>query len=212
MNEAMGDAQITPRNKKVVSRAEALWVMIAAAVAAIATTAAGVSNIMAYFAGPVTLTLPLATTHQAATGLRLGAEAHFASIEATIPALPLTEATLLAWAGVLNLVGILAVLALLFVLAFRLRGENLFTAGSVWIIGACGVVLALAGTLGQGLDSAGRHRVAQAIGANQGGAGESIIFSANFNVGPLMAGIVLILVAAVFQFGGRLQKDTEGLV
>lgn len=186
--------------------------MLASAVAAVATTVAAVSNIVAYFAGPVTLTVPLATTHQAATGLRLGAAGHFASIEATVPQLPNAEATLLAWAGVLNLVCILAVLALLFVLAFRLRGENLFTAGSVWIIGACGAVLAVAGTFGQVLDSAGRHRVAQAIGANQGGAGEGIIFSANFNVGPIMAGTVLILVAAVFQFGGRLQKDTEGLV
>jgi hypothetical protein len=33
-----------------------------------------------------------------------------------------------------------------------------------------------------------------------------------FNLGPLVAGIMLIMVAAVFQFGGRLQKDTEGLV
>jgi hypothetical protein len=212
MNKAKGAAQTTPASKKVVSRAEALWLMIAAAAAAIATTVAAVSNITAYFAGPVTLTIPLATTHQVATGLHLGASGHFASVEATIPALPTSEATLLAWAGTLNLVGILAVLALLFVLAFRLRGENLFTAGSVWIIGACGVVLAVAGTFGQVLDSAGRHRVAQAIGANDGGTGESIIFSAHFNVGPLMAGIVLILVAAVFQFGGRLQKDTEGLV
>lgn len=186
--------------------------MIASAIAAVATTAAAVSNIVAYYAGPVTLILPLATTNQAATGLRLGAAAHFASIEATIPALPSAEASLLAWAGVLNLVGILTVLSLLFVLAFRLRGEKLFTAGSVWFIGACGIVLAVAGTFGQVLDSAGRHRVAQAIGANQGSAGESIIFSASFNVGPLMAGIVLVLVAAVFQFGGRLQKDTEGLV
>jgi hypothetical protein len=212
MREAKGAAQRMPASKKVVSRAEALWLMIAAGVAGVATTAAAVSDIVAYFAGPVTLTLPLAATHHDATGLRLGATAHFASVEATIPVLPNAEATLLAWAGVLNLIGILAVLSLLFVLAFRLRGENLFTVGSVWIIGACGVVLALAGTLGQALDSAARHRVAQAIGANQGGAGESIIFSANFNVGPLMAGFVLILVAAVFQFGGRLQKDTEGLV
>lgn len=212
MKEAKGAAQSTRGTKRVVSRTEALWLMIAAGVAAVVTTAAAVSEIVAYFAGPVTLTLPLAATHHDATGLRLGATAHFASIEATIPALPNAEATLLAWAGVLNLIGILAVLSLLFVLAFRLRGENLFTAGSVWIIGACGVVLALAGTLGQALDSAARHRVAQAIGANQGSAGESIVFSANFNVGPLMAGIVLILVSAVFQFGGRLQKDTEGLV
>jgi hypothetical protein len=212
MNKATGSAHATPASKKVVSRAEALWLMIAAAIAAVATTAAAVPGIMAYFAGPVTLTLPLTTTHQAATGLRLGATAHFGSVEATIPALPTSEATLLAWAGTLNLIGILAVLALLFVLAFRLRGENLFTAGSVWIIGSCGVVLAVAGTFGQVLDSAGRHRVAQAIGANDGGTGESIIFSAHFNVAPLVAGMVLILVAAVFQFGGRLQKDTEGLV
>lgn len=212
MNEAMGAARPAPSSKEVVSRTEALWLMLAAAAAAVATTVAAVSTIAAYFAGPVTLTLPLATPHQAATGLRLGAEAHFASVEAVIPELPRAEATLLAWAGVLNLAGILAVLALLFVLAFRLRGENLFTAGSVWFIGACGAALAVAGTFGQVLDSAARHRVAQAIGANQGSAGESIIFSANFNVGPLMAGIVLILVAAVFQFGGRLQKDTEGLV
>lgn len=212
MKEAMGAAQTTRGSKRVVSRTEALWLMVGSAVAAVATTAAAVSDIVAYYAGPVTLTLPLAATHHAAAGLRLGAEAHFASVEATIPALPGAEATLLAWAGILNLVGILAVLALLFVLAFRLRNENLFTPGSVWFIGACGAVLALAGTFGQVLDSAARHRLAQAIGANQGSAGESIIFSANFNVGPLVAGIVLILVAAVFQFGGRLQKDTEGLV
>lgn len=212
MKDAKGADQTTRGSKRVVSRAEALWLMIAAGVAAVATTAAAAANIVAYFAGPVTLTLPLAATHHTATGLRLGATAHFASVEATIPALPSAEATLLAWAGVLNLIGILAVLSLLFVLAFRLRGENLFTAGSVWIIGGCGMVLALAGTLGQALDSAARHRVAQAIGANQGSAAEGIVFSANFNVGPLMAGIVLILVAAVFQFGGRLQKDTEGLV
>jgi hypothetical protein len=208
MNEAKGAARTEPASEKVVSRAEALWLMVAAAVAAIAVTAAAVPSIVAYFAGPVTLTLPLATPRQPATGLHLGATAHFAAVEATIPVLPTFEATLLACAGILNYVGIMAVLALLFVLAFRLRGENLFTAGSVWIVGACGMILALAGTMGQVLDSAARHRLAQAIGA----ADDSVVFSANFNVGPLMAGIVLVLVAAVFQFGGRLQKDTEGLV
>jgi hypothetical protein len=208
MNEAKGAARTMPNSGKVMSRTEALWLMIASAVAAVATTAAAFANIVAYFVGPVTLSLPLAATQQAATGLRLGTTAYFASVEATIPALPTSEATLLACAGILNYAGILAVFALLFVLAFRLRGENLFTAGSVWIIGACGMVLSLAGTLGQVLDSAARHRLAQAIGATD----ESIAFSANFNVGPLMAGIVLIVVAAAFQFGGRLQKDTEGLV
>lgn len=117
-----------------------------------------------------------------------------------------------AWAGALNQIGILAVLSLLFLLAFRLRGENLFTADSVWIVGACGAVLAVAGTVGQVLDQAARSRLAEAIGANQRLADEGIIFVGHFNIGPVMAGIVLILVAGAFQFGRRLQKDTEGLI
>lgn len=39
-----------------------------------------------------------------------------------------------------------------------------------------------------------------------------MILEAEFATGPLMLGIVLVLVAAVFQYGSRLQKDTEGLV
>jgi hypothetical protein len=34
----------------------------------------------------------------------------------------------------------------------------------------------------------------------------------DFNLTPVVAGAGLMLVAGVFQFGGRLQKDTEGLV
>ena len=35
---------------------------------------------------------------------------------------------------------------------------------------------------------------------------------AEFNIAPLAIGLVLLLVAGVFQYGRRLQKDTEGLV
>lgn len=202
----------TSGGKRVVSNTDALAVMIVAAIAAVATTAATVSGVIASFVGPVTLTLPLATRSLRPTGLRLGAEAHFTSVEAFIPALPPSEASLLAWAGVLNQVSILAVLSLLFLLAFRLRGDNLFTAGSVGIIGGCGAVLAVAGTVGQVLDQIARSRLAEAIGANQRTAEDGIIFMGNLDIGPVMAGMVLILVAGVFQFGGRLQKDTEGLV
>jgi len=71
----------------------------------------------------------------------------------------------------------------------------------------------VAGIVGQVLDGLGRSRLAEIIGAHARVPGESQIFSADFNIGPLMlGGIVLLLVAGVFEYGRRLQKDTEGLV
>lgn len=65
---------------------------------------------------------------------------------------------------------------------------------------------------GQVLDGVARSRLAEMIGANACTPGESQIFSAHFDGGPLMLGIALLLVAAVFEYGRRRQKDTEGLV
>jgi hypothetical protein len=197
--------------KKVVSRADAVLIMAVAAMAAAATTFMTVTGIIETFTGPVTLTLPLRLSHESPTGLGLDAVARFTAMEATIPALPSDEAVLLAWAGVLNQVSFLAVAALLFLLAFRLRAENLFTPASAGIVGASGVVLALAGTVGQALDAAARNRIAELIGANQQ-TPDGVIFAFGFNFVPLVSGVVLVLVAAVFQFGRHLQRDTEGLV
>ncbi|MGX9899499.1 hypothetical protein ACW0JT_05665 [Arthrobacter sp. SA17] len=213
MKQILGAGRRGPDDKKVVSSAEAVLIVLASAAAAVATTVLAASEIVRLFTGPVTLTLPLATRHQSPTGLRLGAQAHFTSVEAVIPAVPSGEASLLAWAGALNQMGVLAVLGLIFLLALRLRSGNLFTAGSVWILGSCGFLLTLAGTFGQLLDSAARNRLAELIGANQRTADEAVpVFTSQFDTGPTMAGIVLILLAAVFQFGRRLQKDTEGLI
>ncbi|WP_240721375.1 hypothetical protein [Pseudarthrobacter sp. NamE5] len=186
--------------------------MVASAIAAIATTAATVSGTVALFTGPVTLVLPVATPHQPATRLSLGAAGHFTSVEATIPVLPSGPALSLALAGFLNQVGILAILALVFLLAYRLQGNILFTAKSAHLVGAAGVVLAVSGIVGQVLDAVGRSRLAEMIGANARLSGESQVFSAEFDTAPLMLGIALLLVAAVFEYGRRLQKETEGLV
>lgn len=197
--------------KKVVSRADAVLIMAVAAMAAAATTFMTVAGIVETFTGPVTLTLPLRLSRESPTGLGLESTARFTAMEATIPALPSGEAALLAWASVLYQVSVLAVAALLFLLAFRLLRENLFTPASAGIVGASGVVLALAGTVAQALDAAARNRIADLIGANQQ-TPDGVIFAFSFNLAPLVAGSVLVLVAGVFQFGRRLQKDTEGLV
>lgn len=117
-----------------------------------------VSAVAGYFSGPVTLSLPLATTQLNPSGLAPGVQAHYSSVDATVPAVPGPEAALLAWGDILNQAGVLAALALVFLLALRLRPNVLFTSGSVWTVGTCGTVLALAGSARQVLDAIGRSR------------------------------------------------------
>jgi len=195
-----------------VSRADAVFLMIASFAAAVLTTVLSVSAIVGYFAGPTALVLPIASNQRPVSGLELESSGHFTSLEATIPDLPDGPATLLAWGVTLNQVGMLAILALVFLLAYRLRSATLFTPGSVWIVGACGGTLALAGTAGQLLDGWARSRLAEMIAANGRTPGESYGFSVDLNITPLMTGLILVLVAGVFQYGRRLQRDTEGLV
>jgi len=199
-------------NRKIVSRVEALVIMIASAAAAVVTTVATVIGIVGTLTGPVTLTLPLRSSPQLPTGLGMDAVARFSEMEAILPSVPSGEAVLLAWAGLLHQVGFIAVAALLFLLAFRLRRENLFTPASVWIVGASGVVLAFSASAAQVIDAAARSRIAELVGASQVTTGETLLFVSNFNVAPLLAGIALVLVAGFFQFGRGLQEDTAGLV
>ncbi len=198
--------------KRIVSGADAVVFMIVSAAAALLTTVATIAGLIGYTNGPVTLVLPVATADHAATGLLPGVTGHYTAMEATLPTLPSGPGGLLAWADSLNQIGILALLALVFLLAHRLRSETLFTSGSAWIVGSCGAALTLFGTVGQILDSIARSRLAELIGANARTEGEAYSFSAHFNLAPLVLGLVLVLVAGVFQFGRRLQQDTEGLI
>ncbi|WP_457962778.1 hypothetical protein M1E17_14870 [Arthrobacter sp. D1-29] len=200
------------RTRRIVSRADALFLMTASATAALGTTFYTVTGIVGLGSGPATLTVPLAAARQDPVGLVPGAEGRYTEMEVTIPAVPVDEAVLLMWSAALNQVGILAVALLVFLLAIRFLKENLFTAGSVLVVGISGLALALAGTAGQVLGSAARHRLAEVVGANQRTPDEAIVFIAEINLLPSAAGLMLLVIAGVFQFGRRLQKDTEGLV
>lgn len=197
---------------KFVSRADAIFLMVASSVVAVISTVLTIVGIVQSFTAPVTLELPISSMQRTVSGLELEATGHFTSLEATVPVLPEGPATLLAWGAALNQVGMLALLTLMFVLAHRLYSAILFTTGSVWIVGACGAVLAVATTLGQVLDGRARVGLAEMIGANGREPGATYLISTEFDLWPLMVGLVLVLVAGVFQYGRRLQTDTEGLV
>lgn len=213
MKQDTGTQRAAAGGKRIVSRKDTAAAMILAAACAAVATILAVYRIADYLTGPVTLTLPLITTQLGPTDLSLGAEAHYTSVEATIPRLPGPEAAALAWGEALDLLAVLAVLALMFLLAFRLRRRVLFSAGSAWIFVVCGAALALAGSAGQVVDGIARTRLADSIGLDQGAGNEYVLFVGTFSfVAPAVAGLFLILVAGAFQYGRRLQKDTEGLV
>ncbi|UZX03767.1 hypothetical protein F8G81_14995 [Arthrobacter sp. CDRTa11] len=200
------------RTRKIVSRADALFLMIASAAAAIGTTFHTVTAVVGLGSGPTTLTVPLAAARQDPVGLVPGAEGRYTEMELTISAVPVDEAVFLAWSAALNQVGILAVALLVFLLGFRFMRERLFTPGSDVVVGMCGIVLAVASTVGQLLGAVGKTRLAEAVGAYQPTHGETIVFVGEINLLPSLAGLMLLVIAGVFQFGRRLQKDTEGLV
>lgn len=197
---------------KIVSRTEATVFMLAAALAAVVTTFFSLSEIAGYFTGPVTLELPVGSTGQTAGGLGLESSGHYTTLAATIPALPSGPAALLAWSAALHQIGVLAVLLLVFLLAHRLRSSVLFIAGSAWVIGASGAVLMLAGTVGQVLHGFALTRVAELVAVAGRPADEMVLFEGDLSAGPLVLGAVLMLVAGAFQYGRRLQQDTQGLV
>ena len=213
MNLSRGTAHRTPAEstRPGLSRADAYSIMILTAAAAAISTVMAVSWIASLFSGPVALTLPIESAQQP-DGLGLGATGTYTQMEATIPAVPAGEASMLAWSAALNQVGVLAVAALLFLLAFRLRGANLFTAGSAWIIGSCGAILALSGSAAEVLESTALTRLSLLIEATPQMPGEDVFLTFTLNVVPVVAGLTLVLVALAFRFGRRLQEDTEGLI
>ena len=214
MNLSMGTARRTPAEstRPGLSRADAYAIMILTAAAAAMSTVMAGSWIASLFSGPVTLTLPIQGTQQQPDGLGFGATGAYTQMEATISAVPAGEASMLAWSAALNQVGALAVAALIFLLAFRLRGENLFTAGSAWIIGSCGAILALSGSAAEVLESTALTRLSLLIGATPQTPGEDVFLTFTLNVVPVVAGLTLVLVALAFRSGRQLQEDTEGLI
>ncbi|MCC9145201.1 MULTISPECIES: hypothetical protein [unclassified Arthrobacter] len=208
----MKDTGARAGEKRIVSRTDATVFMIVAALAAVVSTAFSIFEIAGYFTGPVTLELPVSARDQSVDGLSAGVTGHYTTLMATVPALPSGPAALLACSSALRQAGVLAVQALIFLLAYRLRSAVLFTAVSVRIIGACGIVLLLVGTFSQGLYGIALPRVADLVVMERQAGDEMVLFEGTLSPWPLVLSLVLILVAGVFQYGRRIQQDTDGLV
>lgn len=197
---------------RVLSRGDAAaLVMVAVAIAAI-TLVSTITDIVGKFTGPVSMRLPLDPSRQGAVDLESGATGRFSELQVTLPSVPGYEASLLVWAAALNQVCVLCVVALLILLAYRLTSEKLFAPGLAALVGVVGTILAISGSFAQVLDSTARNRLAEQLGALPRTPGDTIVYLVDFSFVPLAAGVVLVLLAGVFQFGRRLQRDTDGLI
>ncbi len=196
-----------------MSRAEAVFLMIMAAVVSVVATALALSEIRALLTGPVTLDLPLRNV--AAPGVDGVAEAvrdaRYSSVEVAFESMPATEGLLLAVSAGLQALIVVAVCALVWILCRRMLAERTFTRGAEGAIGGVGILVAVAGTLAQVLDSAGRDRL---VGYSElfPGADDRTVFFLEFSSTPLVIGLIMALFATLVHRGRRLQDDVVGLV
>ncbi|BCW34307.1 hypothetical protein StoSoilA2_03630 [Arthrobacter sp. StoSoilA2] len=196
----------------VLSRVDSVVLIVVSVAVAIAASLSTVSTIISNGDGEVVLRLPLDPSTRESEALDLGAVARVSEVQATVPVLPVYEASLLGWSAAMNLVAVLCVVSLLVLLAYRLTSRVLFGPRTAVIVGSVGMLLAISGSAAQILDSTAKSRLAEQLGAMPARVGETLVYISGFDPAPLVAGGVLVLLGGVFQFGRRLQGDTEGLV
>lgn len=196
----------------VLSRVDSAVLIVVSVAVAIAASLSTVSTIISNGDGEVVLRLPLDPSTRESEALDLGAVARVSEVQATLPALPEYEASLLGWSAAMSLVAVLCVVSLLVLLAYRLTSRVLFGLRTAVIVGSVGMLLAISGSAAQILDSTAKSRLAEQLGAMPARVGETLVYISGFDPAPLVAGGVLVLLGGVFQFGRRLQSDTEGLV
>ena len=197
----------------VMSRAEAVFLMVVAAVVGVVATALAVSEIRALLTGPVTLDLPLGNVAAPAVDGVVEAvrDARYSSVEVAFESVPATEGLLLAVSAGLEALIVVAVCVLVWVLCRRLLAERTFTRGAEGAIGGVGILVAVAGTLAQALGSAGRDRLVGYSGLFPGADGRTVFFF-EFSPTPVVIGLVMALFATIVHRGRRLQDDVVGLV
>jgi hypothetical protein len=193
-----------------------LWLFIAAAATvAVLSAVSGIGTIVHSLASgltPVTLVadkgaalFQLNDTH-ASPHIVSG---HFSTATVTVSHLSAWVVTITIVSAVATLLTELTLCAMVALLAWRLLRRRLFRRSLSVTVIAAGFVLAVGGTLSQSAAAIAGGATASAL--NGGGRGYWPL-AGRFDPTVAVFGIVIILVGLVFEYGGRLQKDTEGLV
>jgi hypothetical protein len=135
--------------------------------------------------------------------------ADYDSVTLAIEGLPTNIRALLVAAFVLGTLVTIGVCAAVAWLCLRVFLGRPFVTSATWAIGLVAILI-IAGQLGSALlTSIANAEIASYLGA----AGDQLpVFLAEVTLAPLGWGLALAVVAAAFEIGQRLQRETEGLV
>ena len=122
-------------------------------------------------------------------------------------------AQLYLWASLISSLTVLAIAGLVLLLCITILRGRPFTRTMTRYIGGAGLTLAVGGTISQFLTAMSHWVLVDALkdlGHPDGVTVPDPSWTIDFT--PIAAGIVLTVIAAAFEIGTRLQRDTEGLV
>ncbi|GAB3127033.1 hypothetical protein [Glaciibacter psychrotolerans] len=197
-------------------RSERLSLAFCAAVAAIFGVLAFIGalsqTIAALFNTEIQATLSTVATvpADAANGSAALVTGTFATADVTLTGVSVAARVLLG-SGILATGLMYATLAaaVVFLCVSLWRGRP-FSRLATWLLATASITLLAGGVLGQGLSVAGQFMIASEL--NPDPIGSVFPFAGTGTLFPLVAGIGLGVIAAAFEFGQRLQRDTDGLV
>ncbi|RXZ68267.1 hypothetical protein [Agromyces albus] len=145
-------------------------------------------------------------------------DAHYDSVTLVIDGLPAGLRWLMvSQTTVAALLGI-GLCLIVFILGMHLLERRPFARSATWSIFAAAVLVMATGTLAPFLHAISDAEVVQFLGdtvtagPNTGGAEVLVFFGLTIDPAPFGWGLALSVVAAAFQLGERLQRDTDGLV
>ena len=153
--------------------------------------------------GPVVLT-DVSTSGPLDAGF---AGATFDAVTLTVPDLSAGGRAFLMGAAVLSWLVVFGICAVLVWLCVRVFLGKPFGAFATWGIGAVAILVIVSGRGTPLLSGMAAQRAALALNVEQ-----LPVFLVEVDLAPLAWGFALAVVAAAFQLGQRLQRDTEGLV
>jgi ribose/xylose/arabinose/galactoside ABC-type transport system permease subunit len=201
-----------PDGTRFISKVDMVFVMLLAAAVAAASLVLAARELISLMSAPVTLELPLENVRPGTIEPTPEAvvEARYTAVDVTLAGIPPYEFKLLAWSVLLVAACIVAVCGLVFGVALQLFRGRPFATALTWGIAVTGIFVAAAGMAAQVLDAAARNRLVASLSLFPHAGGNYYIME--FNPAPLAVGLVMALIAGIFQRGQRLQRDSEGLV
>lgn len=179
-----------------------LMALIGATAEAIATTFNAETH--------TTLSTVATVPADAATGSASLVTGNFASAEVTLTGVSFGARALLGSGILINGLMYAALAAAVVFLCISLWRGRPFSRLATWLFATASITLLAGGILGVGLITIGQFILAGELNADPTGSVFPMASTASFF--PVFAGIALGVIAAAFEFGQRLQRDTDGLV